>query len=464
MRCVAGVVNRADIEGVKTVATILAYTSPALGHLFPFSALLSELSGRGHKIHLRTLSAGVEMGRSLGFSTDVTDPRIEAVAHEDWKASNPHAALKMAFDVFCRRAAYEIADFTDAIKQTRPDALIVDANCWGAQSVADAGDIPWACFCPYTPALQSPGVPPFGLGLAPLPGLLGRVRDAALRPIVMGMLENTVLPLGNKIRAQAGAPPVASADEFMRRAPLMLVATGKPFEYPQTDWGDAVQMIGPCMFEPAMDKVPDWLAAIDRPIVLVTTSSQKQADAKLVATAMTALADEPVHVVATLPAGLPSDITLAPNATVREFVPHGPVLDRAVCAVTHGGMGATQKALARGVPVCVVPFGRDQFEVARRVEVAGCGTRLPAKKLTPARLLANVRQAMTMTGGARRVATGFAATGGVGRGADLIEQRVLSRSHTSRVSEYVRITKGRESPGQPLLRQLRRSATTVGSE
>ena len=29
-------------------------------------------------------------------------------------------------------------------------------------------------------------------------------------------------------------------------------------------------------------------------------------------------------------------------------------------------MGATQKALAHGVPVCAVPFGRDQFEVARR--------------------------------------------------------------------------------------------------
>ena len=114
------------------------------------------------------------------------------------------------------------------------------------------------------------------------------------------------------------------------------------------------------------------------------------------------------------------------NVTVCDFVPHGPVLDRAVCAVTHGGMGATQKVLARGFPMCAVPFGRDQFEVARRVEVARCGTRLPAKKLTPARLLAHVRQAMTMTDGARRVAAGFAATGGVSRGADLIEQRVLS--------------------------------------
>ena len=165
---------------------------------------------------------------------------------------------------------------------------------------------------------------------------------------------------------------------------------------------------------------------------------------------MTALADEPVHVVATLPAGLPSYVTLAPNATVVEFVPHGPVLDRAVCAVTHGGMGATQKALARGVPVCVVPFGRDQFEVARRVEVARCGTRLPANKLTAARLSAKVGQAMTMTDGARRVAAGFAATGGVARGADLIEQRVLSNASLQFISRRERVTQIGSLPIRPL--------------
>jgi MGT family glycosyltransferase len=421
------------------MARILAYTSPALGHLFPFSALLLELSSRGHEIHLRTLSTGVDLGRQLGFTTDIIDPRIEAIANDDWKASSPRGALKRAVDVFCRRAAYEVADFGDAVARTRPDALLVDVNCWGALSVADAGDTPWACFSPYTPALQSRGVPPFGLGLAPMRGVLGRVRDAALRPIAIGMMERAVLPAGNKIRASAGAPPVASADEFMRRAPLMLVASGKPFEYPQSDWGDAVQMIGPCTFEPAMDAVPQWLKAIDRPIVLVTTSSQQQADEKLVRTAITALADMPVHVVATLPAGLPTDIEAIPNATVVQFVPHGPVLERAVCAITHGGMGGTQKALARRVPVCVVPFGRDQFEVARRVEVARCGTRLPAKKLTAKRLATKVQQAMTMTAGARVVAAGFEATGGAARGAELIEQRVLggALSFSSSASESI---------------------------
>jgi len=410
------------------MARILAYTSPALGHLFPISTLLSELSRRGHTIHLRTLSTGAEVGQRLGFSTDAIDPRIAAIQHDDWKATNPRAALKLSVAVFGRRAVYEVPDLASAVARVHPDGLLVDVNCWGALSAAEAGDIPWTCFSPYTPPLRSPEVPPFGLGLRPLPGVLGRTRDAAVRTVVTMSIERVMLPPVNRIRADLNLRPVASIDEFLRRTPLMLVASGKPFQYSQTDWGDAVQMIGPCVLDPAPDAIPDWLGSIDRPIVLVTTSTEKQADTKLILTAMAALADEPVHVVATVPAGQPDEFATSPGATVLRFVPHGVVLNRAVCAITHGGMGATQKALAHGVPVCVVPFGRDQFEVARRVEVARCGTRLPAKNLSPLRLRAKVRNAMTMTDGVKRVAAGFVATGGVTHGADLFEQRVLGIS------------------------------------
>jgi MGT family glycosyltransferase len=390
----------------------------------PISALMSELSRRGHAIHLRTLSSGVEIARRLGFAADVIDPRIEAIRHDDWKATNPPAALKRAVAVFGRRAVYEAEDLGVAIAGVNPDALLVDVNCWGALSAAEALGIPWSCLSPYTPPLRSPGVPPFGLGLAPLSGPLGRIRDAVVRTAVLSSAERVMLPPINRIRTDLNVEPIASIDEFLRRAPLMMVASGKPFQYPQTDWGDAVQMVGPCVLDLQPDTNPAWLESIGRPIVLVTTSSEAQADANLVTTAIAALADEPVHVIATVPAGQ-SDGETAPNATVRRFVPHGLVLDRAVCAVTHGGMGATQRALARGVPVCVVPYGRDQFEVARRVEFARCGTRLAARKLSPQRLRAKVQEAMTMTDGAKRVAAGFIATGGVARGADLFERRVL---------------------------------------
>jgi UDP:flavonoid glycosyltransferase YjiC (YdhE family) len=59
------------------------------------------------------------------------------------------------------------------------------------------------------------------------------------------------------------------------------------------------------------------------------------------------------------------------------------------------------------------------------VAVAACGTRLPARRLSAPRLRSKVLEAMAMTDGAKRVAAGFAATGGVARGADLFEQRTL---------------------------------------
>jgi UDP:flavonoid glycosyltransferase YjiC (YdhE family) len=84
-------------------------------------------------------------------------------------------------------------------------------------------------------------------------------------------------------------------------------------------------------------------------------------------------------------------------------------------------MGITQKALASGVPVCVVPFGRDQLEVARHVEVAGAGARLPAARLRPDRLRASVREAMGKKAGAERIAATFAKAGGPQSAVDALD-------------------------------------------
>ncbi len=289
-------------------------------------------------------------------------------------------------------------------------------------------------FGPYTPALRSPGLPPFGPGLAPLPGLPGRVRDGLVRPLIQGLAERTMRPKVNQLRSSLGLRPVASADEFFRRTSLLLITTAEPFEYHHPDWGDDILLMGASAWEPPQE-APSWLkpgawppgaesAAL--PLVLVTTSSEFQDDGVLVRTALEALAHEPVRVVATMPAGVPAGLVVPSNARVERFVPHGPVLDCACVAVTHGGMGATQKALSRGVPVCAVPFGRDQLEVARRVEVSGAGTRLPAKRLNPPRLRDAVRTAMDCVDGARRVAQGYLATGGASAAADAVETRLPS--------------------------------------
>ena len=171
------------------MAVILAYGSPSLGHLFPICALLCELAGRGHQVHLRTLAAEVISMRKVGFLAEPVDPRIEAIAGQDWLACNALGVLKMSIDVLCRRAVLEVDDLNAAIDRVELDVLIVDANCWGAMSMADAGDIPWLVFSPFTPYLRSRGVPPFGPGLRPLPGLLGDIRDASMRPFVTHLFD-----------------------------------------------------------------------------------------------------------------------------------------------------------------------------------------------------------------------------------------------------------------------------------
>ncbi|TFV59252.1 glycosyltransferase [Mycobacterium sp. PS03-16] len=409
------------------MGTVLAYTSPALGHLLPISALLAELGRRGHAVHVRTLSDGVGIARQFGFEAEPIDPRIEAIELDDWHASKPLEALEAGIAALGKRAVREIDDLARAVGDVRPDALVIDVNCWGALSTAEASGLPWVTFSPFTPPMRCRGMPPFGPGLRPIPGVAGRLRDAAVSAVVTRSFERIMRPPVDTIRTRLDLPPVRSMDAFLRRSPLIFIASGAPFQYPFGDWGEGVHMIGPCDIDVPSDDDVSWLDGLAHPVVLVTTSSEKQADADLVSIAFDALRDEPVHVVATVPAGDPADYPLTGNATVHRFLPHGPVLDRAVCAVTHGGMGATQKALTRGVPVCVVPYGRDQTEVARRVTVARCGTRIPSKRLSDRTLRAGVRQAMTMSAGARRVAAGFAATGGVRRGADLFEQRVLGR-------------------------------------
>jgi UDP:flavonoid glycosyltransferase YjiC (YdhE family) len=64
------------------------------------------------------------------------------------------------------------------------------------------------------------------------------------------------------------------------------------------------------------------------------------------------------------------------NVTVVASAPHRQVLQHAALAVTHGGHGTVMKALAAGVPMVVLPHGRDQPDTAARIAARGAGIEL----------------------------------------------------------------------------------------
>ena len=407
------------------MSRVLAYTSPARGHLYPLTPILLELRDRGHDVSVRTLASEVPMVRGLGLDAAPIAPQIEAIVHDDWRARTPQQGLSRSVRTFADRAPHDASDLRRALDEVRPDFVLVDVNSWGAIAAAEQWGGAWAVFCPYPLPLGSADAPPFGPGLRPARGPAGHVRDRLVGPVVRGTMERTMLPPLNDLRAQMGLARVAGIDSFFGSMPLLLSFTAEPFEYARSDWPANVVMVGASPWEPPAQP-PDWLAGIEEPIVLVTTSSEFQDDGRLVEVALEALAADSVHVIATVPAAqAPSARATPRNAHVVPFLPHSQVLPRAACAITHGGMGATQKALAYGVPVCAVPFGRDQLEVARRVEVAGAGVRLPARRLRPDRLRSAVLAAMGRRDGAARVAAGYAAAGGAPAAADALEGLVV---------------------------------------
>jgi MGT family glycosyltransferase len=420
------------------MARYLVYTSPARGHLYPVVPTLEELRRRGHEVVVRTLASEVGLLRDLGFEAGAIDPAIERKEHTDWRARTPIGALQDDLSVFFERARHDGPDLRLAIEEKRPDVLLLDINTWGAMAVAETSGMPWATWCPYFLPIPSRDAPPFGLGLPPARGALGRLRDRLLTPVLLGIY-NHLAPDLDAVRAELGAPPVQKIQRAMIRAPLMLYMTAEPFEYPRSDWPPSVRMVGPGIWDPPA-KSPAWLEELKRPLVLVTCSTEFQNDGKLARAALEALAGKDVSVVVTTGGVDPSSFAPPPNARVERFVAHRPLLERAACVVSHGGMGITQKALAAGVPVCVVPFGRDQFDVARHVEVAGAGTRLPASRLRPDRLRSAVREAMGKKGGAERIASAFASAGGPGAATEALEELLNgpsdkpSREHARRAA------------------------------
>lgn len=408
------------------MSTIYAFTTPARGHLYPLVPVLAEFASRGHRVKIWTLSSELAAVRALGLEAVSIDPAIEGLPINDWEASSESEATDNFFLTLLERAPYEIAEVNRAIDAERPDLLITDINAWGAPAAAEASGVPWASFSPFFCWLPARGVPVFGPGLKPMPGPAGRLRDAAMWKLVHTILNRKYLDGLNEARAGAGAGPLGSISEIWTRPPRLLYMTVPELDYPRAEWPASFRFVGPQGWEPPAE-APAWLEELDQPLVLVTASTEYQRDDALISTALAALADQDVSVIATSAGNDPAQFSVPANARIERYAPHGPILERAEAVICHGGMGITQKALAAGVPVCTVGWGRDQLESGRRVEVAGAGALLPRKKLSPERLRGTLAAARSRRHGAERIATAIAASGGPSGAADELEAELSPR-------------------------------------
>ena len=406
---------------------VLAYTSPARGHLNPMMGPLLELARRGAEVHVRTLASAVGAVRTAGLDGEPIDPAIEAIEMDDHAQRGQIAKGKRNMAVWGERAPLEVEDLRRAIADVGPAVALIDTTTFGAMAVAEAAGLRWAESRPFLLDEPAPGIPPFGLGLRPRGGLVGRVRDGFFGIIAGRFDAKNQMPVVNAGREAAGLPPVRKVSEMRNRAPLTLYFTAEPFEYARP-LPSGLVMVGAASWDEPAGLPP--LPADDRPLVLVACSSEFQDDGEIARAALAGLTDR-YRVVVTSAGVDPAALEPRGGAVIERFLPHSELLPRAAVTVCHGGMGITQKSLAHGVPVCVVPWGRDQLDVAARVEEAGAGAILPRKRLSPERLAAAVDRALECGAGAARVKAGYEATGGSATAADALED-LASRSQDAR--------------------------------
>ncbi len=400
---------------------VLVYTSPARGHLYPIVPIAAALARRGHRASVCTLSGELAHLPPLGVEGLAIDATVERNQVRDWLERSPLRSKLSVMRTFLERASHDGPDLERAIERENPDVLLVDINSWGAATAAEACGRPWAMYSPYLLPLPSRDAPPFGPGWSLARGLTGSLRDTVVHAIGRRAIDRMMLPSINALRAGRALAALDHFEDMFARPPVLLALTAEGFEYPHSDWPTNVRMVGPVNWAPPAP-APPWLAEMQDPLVLVTCSTERQRDKRLLDVALQALPAAGMSLVATTAAHDPQQFSAPPGARVVRFASHEAILARATCVVCHGGMGITQKALAAGVPVVVVPFGRDQAETASRVEHAQAGTRLSPRRLTAKRLVDAVCTAVGCQAGAQRVSRLYAQAGGATTAADAIEE------------------------------------------
>jgi len=297
---------------------------------------------------------------------------------KDWETRNPLTLWARVRDRLLVGPAREFCrDVLEELHREAADVVVVDTMIPSAAFGAEAAGVP-AVIVMHGPYMVPRGdVPPLGTGFMPARGRLGRLRDRSAAALALAVFRSG-LPALNQARAEFGLAPLRDGLDLMGRADRILVCSSPSFDFAPGSVPANVCYVGPQLDDAARAASGNpWAGPPGRPLVLVGLSSTVMRQEGLLQRAANALGQLQVRgLVTTGPAVDPEVIAAPPNVTVTRWVRHADILPHCSAVITHGGHGTVMKALIAGVPLVVVPLGRDQPDNAARVVYAGAGTRL----------------------------------------------------------------------------------------
>ncbi|MFF0488038.1 glycosyltransferase [Nocardia sp. NPDC004068] len=391
--------------------SVLLAATPVRSHVTPLLAVAQALIAAGDRVRVLTgqrfrdevLATGADF-LPLPAEADYDDRDIDAAFPGRRGLSGPAGIRYDMIEIFLRPVPAQLRAVRQALATEPADAVLAESMFAAAAVLSGLprAERPLLVNLGILPlALKHPDVAPFGLGIKPMPGRLGRLRNAVL---TVGAERGVFAPVqrfADEIaRAETGRGLKRFFLDWPAGADRLVQFTVPEFEYPRAGLPETVRFVGPvARSRPSDVPVPEWWGDLDdgRRVVHVTQGTVATGAWNLIEPTVRALADENVTVVVstggraldTLPRDLPA------NVRVAEFLPYDKLLPRTDVFVTNGGYGGVHYALEHGVPIVVAGRTEDKTEVSARVSWSGVGIDLRTDTPPPRRIATAVRTLLT---------------------------------------------------------------------
>ncbi|WP_223623326.1 glycosyltransferase [Microbacterium sp. EST19A] len=381
------------------MSSYLITCTPAHGHVMPLLQIARHLLSRGHEVSFltsiryadRVVATGARF-IPLPEEADVDLDDADGAFPERVGLTGPAALRFDMSNLFVRPGAAQLAAVRAELAERRIDAVLTEPLFVGGallQLLPEHERPPVVVLGIFPLGARSKDAAPFGLGVTPMPGPIGRLRNAMLRTVAERAIFGGIQREADEMaRRETGRDLGGFVLDWAGRADAYVQFTVPEFEYPRSDLPETVHFAGPLPAPASTVALPDWWADLDgtRPVIHVTQGTIANSDfGQLVEPTITALAASGSLVVVstggrpvdTLPADLP------PNVRVAEYLPYDRLLPLVDVLVTNGGYGGVQQALAHGVPIVVAGQTEDKVEVAARIGWSGVGINLRATTVAP---------------------------------------------------------------------------------
>lgn len=373
------------------MSSLLLCSTPVHGHVTPLLAVARSLTAAGHDVRFLTgaryRAAVEETGARfvpLPAEADYDDRDMDAAFPGRVGRTGVAGAKWDLRHIFLEPAPAQLRAIDEQLRARPVDAVLTEALFFGGMLLVcrPAGSRPAVLSLGIVPlGLRSRDTAPFALGIPPLAGPLGRLRNGLLTwstdRFVFTDLQRDAARIA---RETTGYELTTPAMNYPALADAVVQFSVPEFEYPRTDLSTPVHFVGPVSLAGASTAAPpDWWDDLDgtRPVVHVTQGTVANGELDdLVLPTLRALADRDVLVVASTGGRDIPRRALPANARISSYLPYDLLFPRLSAFVTNGGYGGVHFALAHGVPILATGNTEDKSEVSARVAWSGAGLRL----------------------------------------------------------------------------------------